>query len=278
MTVKYLRDTKGVHNLLYAFSPADVNTEAEYLLRYPGDEWVDIVGFDTYAFGTEAKDIEGYQKKIRENLLIVTKYAAKADKIPVLAETGMALKDAGRPIVFSLCEWGDNKPWLWAEKVGHLWRTTGDIYNCYDCIKDNGSWKAWGVMQIVDKQEGLRKYAGPGHWNDPDMLEVGNGMSVNEERAHFTMWAMGKKAGDEVVQLYISDKVSSAARPVKELKDFARVSLQPGQTKTVTFTVTPDKLEYYNADLEKVIEPGTFEALVGSDSETLKGVSFEVTK
>jgi len=102
----------------------------------------------------------------------------------------MALKDAGRPIVFSLCEWGDNKPWLWAEKVGHLWRTTGDIYNCYDCIKDNGSWKAWGVMQIVDKQEGLRKYAGPGHWNDPDMLEVGNGMSVNEERAHFTMWAM----------------------------------------------------------------------------------------
>jgi len=89
MTVKYLRDTKGVHNLLYAFSPADVNTEAEYLLRYPGDEWVDIVGFDTYAFGTEAKDIEGYQKKIRENLLIVTKYAAKADKIPVLAETGM---------------------------------------------------------------------------------------------------------------------------------------------------------------------------------------------
>jgi len=102
----------------------------------------------------------------------------------------MALKEAGRPIVFSLCEWGDNKPWLWAEKVGHLWRTTGDIFNCFDCIKDNGSWKAWGVMQIVDKQEGLRKYAGPGHWNDPDMLEVGNGMPVNEERAHFTMWAM----------------------------------------------------------------------------------------
>jgi alpha-galactosidase len=102
----------------------------------------------------------------------------------------MALKEAGRPIVFSLCEWGDNKPWLWAEKVGHLWRTTGDIFNCFDCIKDNGSWKAWGVMQIVDKQEGLRKYAGLGHWNDPDMLEVGNGMPVNEERAHFTMWAM----------------------------------------------------------------------------------------
>jgi alpha-galactosidase len=101
-----------------------------------------------------------------------------------------ALYSAGRPIVFSLCEWGDNKPWLWADKVGQLWRTTGDIYNCFDCINDHGSWKSWGVMQIIDKQEGLRKYAGPGHWNDPDMLEVGNGMPVNEERAHFTMWAM----------------------------------------------------------------------------------------
>lgn len=102
----------------------------------------------------------------------------------------MALKEAGRPVVFGLCEWGDNKPWLWAGKVGHLWRTTGDIYNCFDCVEDHGNWKSWGVMQIIDKQEGLRKYAGPGHWNDPDMLEVGNGMPVNEERAHFTMWAM----------------------------------------------------------------------------------------
>ncbi len=101
-----------------------------------------------------------------------------------------ALYSAGRPIVFSLCEWGDNKPWLWADKVGHLWRTTGDIYNCFDCIEDHGTWKSWGVMQILDKQDGLRKYAGPGHWNDPDMMQVGNGMPVNQERAHFTMWCM----------------------------------------------------------------------------------------
>lgn len=102
----------------------------------------------------------------------------------------MALKQAGRPIVFSLCEWGDNKPWLWAKEVGHLWRTTGDIFNCYDCVEDHGTWKSFGVMQILDKQEGLRQYAGPGHWNDPDMMQVGNGMSYNQERAHFTMWAM----------------------------------------------------------------------------------------
>lgn len=101
-----------------------------------------------------------------------------------------ALKKAGRPMVLSICEWGTDKPWEWGPAVGHLWRTTGDIYNCFDCIEDHGTWKSWGVMQILDKQEGLRQYAGPGHWNDPDMLEVGNGMPVNEDRAHFTMWSM----------------------------------------------------------------------------------------
>jgi len=101
-----------------------------------------------------------------------------------------ALYAAGRPILFSLCEWGDNKPWLWATNVGHSWRTTGDIYNCFDCKIDHKTWYSWGVLQIIDKQEGLRKYAGPGHWNDPDMLEVGNGMAVNEDRAHFSMWCM----------------------------------------------------------------------------------------
>ena len=101
-----------------------------------------------------------------------------------------ALFAAGRPIVFSLCEWGNNKPELWAKEVGHLWRTTGDIYNCFDCVQNNGTWKAFGVMQIVDKQDGLRKNAGPGHWNDPDMLEVGNGMPLNESRAHFSLWCM----------------------------------------------------------------------------------------
>nr|WP_314495901.1 glycoside hydrolase family 27 protein [uncultured Chryseobacterium sp.] len=102
-----------------------------------------------------------------------------------------ALKKAGRPVVLSICEWGDNQPWSWGKNIGHLWRTTGDIYNCFDCVKDHGSWKAFGTMQILDKQEGLRKYAGPGHWNDPDMLEIGNGaLTSNEDRAHFSMWAM----------------------------------------------------------------------------------------
>lgn len=101
-----------------------------------------------------------------------------------------ALARAGRPIVFSICEWGDNKPWEWAADVGHLWRTTGDITNCWSCQVGHGSWNSWGVLDIVDKQAGLRKYAGPGRWNDPDMLEVGNLPTLAENRSHFALWAM----------------------------------------------------------------------------------------
>ncbi len=101
-----------------------------------------------------------------------------------------ALAAAGRPIVFSLCEWGNSKPWIWAKDVGHLWRTTGDISAYFDSTVDHGTWKSFGVVQILDMQNGLRKYAGPGHWNDPDMLEVGNGLSDSENRAHFSMWCM----------------------------------------------------------------------------------------
>ena len=82
-----------------------------------------------------------------------------------------ALKAAGRPIVFSLCEWGQNQPWLWAAPVGHLWRTTGDIGPSYKGSVKN-KWEH-GWKELLDQNVGLEKYAGPGHWNDPDMLEVG---------------------------------------------------------------------------------------------------------
>ena len=101
-----------------------------------------------------------------------------------------AIAVAKRPVIFSLCEWGNNKPWEWAAAVGQLWRTTGDISNCFDCLKDHGTWSQLGAMQIVDKQKDLRKYAGPGHWNDPDMLEVGNGLTPQENFAHFAIWCM----------------------------------------------------------------------------------------
>jgi len=111
---------------------------------------------------------------------------------PVGAYTTMrdALRSTGRPIVLSICEWGQNKPWEWAKNIGHLWRTTGDITACWDCEENHGTWSRWGVLRIVDMQKPIRNYAGPGHWNDPDMLEVGNGMTPAEDRAHFSMWAM----------------------------------------------------------------------------------------
>jgi alpha-galactosidase len=102
----------------------------------------------------------------------------------------MALKATGRPIVFSLCEWGNHQPWLWAKGVGQLYRTTGDIYAGFDKNLSKGTWTALSVLSILDKQVNIRQYAGPGHWNDPDMLEVGNGMSFTEDRAHFSLWCM----------------------------------------------------------------------------------------
>jgi alpha-galactosidase len=99
-----------------------------------------------------------------------------------------ALRATGRPIVFSLCEWGSTKPWLWAQGVGQLWRATGDIQDCWDCGK---SWGGMGVVHIIDIMADLHPYAGPGHWNDPDMLEVGNkGLNAVESRAHFSFWAI----------------------------------------------------------------------------------------
>jgi len=92
-----------------------------------------------------------------------------------------AIKKTGREIVFSFCEWGENKPWEWAKETGaHLWRTTGDI-------SDN--WRSFS--RLLDQQVGLEKYSGPNAWNDPDMLEVGNGsMTDAEYRAHFGLWAL----------------------------------------------------------------------------------------
>jgi alpha-galactosidase len=94
-----------------------------------------------------------------------------------------ALHKAGRPIVFSLCEWGSTKPWLWADTVGQLWRTTGDIQDKFAA--------GHGVLKIFDEQSKIRAYNKPNGWNDPDMLEVGNmGLSYIESRTHFTLWCM----------------------------------------------------------------------------------------
>ncbi len=94
---------------------------------------------------------------------------------------GEALQQTGRPIVFSLCQYGDNNPWEWGAKVGgNLWRTTGDVRDAWDSIE-----------KIGFSQLAIAAYARPGHWNDPDMLEVGNGgMNGDEYRTHMSLWSL----------------------------------------------------------------------------------------
>ena len=105
-----------------------------------------------------------------------------------------ALDASGRPIVLSICEWGTAKPWIWGKEVGgNLWRTTGDIQDHWEGMNKwpDGSCCSHGMLAILDEQVGLQSAAGPGHWNDPDMLEVGNGGMTNiEYRSHFSLWAL----------------------------------------------------------------------------------------
>jgi alpha-galactosidase len=99
----------------------------------------------------------------------------------VYQKMGDALHDSGRSIFYSLCEYGMGDVWKWGPTVGaNLWRTTGDI---------GDSWKS--MDEIGFQQDVLADYAGPGHWNDPDMLEIGNGgMTMTEYRTHFSLWAL----------------------------------------------------------------------------------------
>ncbi|XP_030492703.2 alpha-galactosidase isoform X1 [Cannabis sativa] len=101
------------------------------------------------------------------------------ERYPIMSQ---ALLNSGRPIYFSLCEWGQEDPATWAPKIGNSWRTTGDI---------SDKWES--MTSCADQNDKWASYAKPGGWNDPDMLEVGNGgMTTEEYRAHFSIWALVK--------------------------------------------------------------------------------------
>ncbi|XP_054820279.1 alpha-galactosidase-like isoform X1 [Prosopis cineraria] len=102
-----------------------------------------------------------------------------SERYPKMSE---ALLNSGRPIFFSMCEWGQEDPALWAKSVANSWRTTGDIEDKWESI-----------TSIADQNDKWASYAGPGGWNDPDMLEVGNGgMTTEEYRSHYSIWALAK--------------------------------------------------------------------------------------
>jgi alpha-galactosidase len=135
-------------------------------------QWgIDYLKYDLCSFIPSVMQKQAPNDKAAQMRLMAAAYD-KMDK---------ALKATGRPIVFSFCQYGWDAVWEWAPSVGgNLWRTTGDITPDWDRI-----------YTIASQQAGLDSYAGPGHWNDPDMLEVGNGkLTLAENRSHFSLWAM----------------------------------------------------------------------------------------
>lgn len=98
------------------------------------------------------------------------------------------------------------------------------------------------------------------------VLEKTSASGGESVKVSATVTNTGSREGTEVVQLYIRDNISSATRPVKELKDFARISLNPGESKSVEFTLTPDKLAFYNRNMERMVEPGDFTIMLGTSS------------
>jgi alpha-galactosidase len=135
-------------------------------------DWgIDYLKYDLCSFIPDVMEKQAPNDKAAQMRLMFAAY----DKM------AKALKATGRPIVFSLCQYGWDAPWEWAPAMGgNLWRTTDDI---------NPTWDR--IYAILEQQDSLAKYAGPGHWNDPDMLEVGNGkLTIEENRAHFALWAI----------------------------------------------------------------------------------------
>ena len=97
-------------------------------------------------------------------------------------------------------------------------------------------------------------------------------------KVRVTVKNTGTRVGDEVVQVYIRDEVSSVTRPVKELRDFRRITLQPGEVRTEEFVITPDKLAFLNRQMKRVVEPGRFQIMVGSSSASLQSVPLDVVE
>jgi len=131
---------------------------------------IDYLKYDLCGF-RDVMDKEAPGDKLKQNRMMRDAFATMHQ----------AILKAGRPMVYSLCQYGFDSVWQWAPEVGgNLWRTTGDINPSFD-----------RMSLIGREQAGLAKYAGPGHWNDPDMLEVGNGkLSLDENRVHMGLWAM----------------------------------------------------------------------------------------
>jgi alpha-galactosidase len=189
----------------YGYEEIDAKTYAEWGVDYVKIDWCNSQGLDAR-----------------------TQYAKFRD----------ALKNAGRPIIFSICEWGFNQPWEWGEETGHLWRTTNDI---------SDRWES--MIQIVDRNSQYALIAGPGHWNDPDMLEVGNGgMSIDEYRAHFSMWAIMAApliAGNDLRAMVGDSRQATAIREILTNREVIAVDQDSLGVQGMMVTNYPPELQVW---------------------------------
>ncbi len=133
---------------------------------YPGSLGHETTDADTFA--SWGVDYLKYDNCNNNNESAQTRYTTMSN----------ALKATGRTILFSMCDWGQESPWTWGAPIANMWRTTGDI---------SPTWAS--MLSNFHSNVTLASYAGPGHWNDPDMLEVGNGMTTTQDQSEFSLWS-----------------------------------------------------------------------------------------
>lgn len=148
----------------YGHDAVDAMTFAEYGIDYLKHDWCHVP-FEDFPGVSEAEVAERLYTRMAEALL-----------------------RTGHPMVLSMCNWGHGQPWEWARGIAHLWRTTPDIDDVFGASERDG---VASVMEIFHRNILLGDFAGPGGFNDPDMLEVGNGgLSPAEEESHFALWCL----------------------------------------------------------------------------------------
>jgi alpha-galactosidase len=134
--------------------------------------------------GHETEDMRAFAEWRADYIKIDWCNSAGQDIVRSYSLLGKAQRAAGRPVVHSLCSWGEGYPWRWAGAIGHMWRTTSDI-----CGPGRADWGR--AVRIAMANERLADYAGPGRWNDPDMMIVGmNGLSDAQNRTLFSLWCL----------------------------------------------------------------------------------------
>lgn len=197
---------------------------------------------------------------------------------------GDALKNSGRDIVFSICEWGVRKPWLWAKAAGgHLWRTTYDSRDCW-IANQKESWITGGILELFDLQENIAQYNGPNGWNDPDMLMVGlfgkgkssswegrfKGCTQTEYNTHFALWCMLAAPLMVNSDLRNIDPVNLALLTNKHL---ISIDQDPLGKQAITI-FKDDKMQI----LKKELSGGEFAVCVFNRSETAQNFSYDIRK